>query len=90
MDARELSLLVVKARVRMNVHSLRHCARGALGGTAVVEVVFLQQISTHPFGGKMGLTQLQQEHPAQRASFPGSQRAKKPPPGCALPLLATL
>jgi hypothetical protein len=42
MDVRELSPPVAKARLRMNVHNLRHCARGALGGTAVADVVFLQ------------------------------------------------
>jgi len=41
MDVRELSPPVAYARLRMNVHNLRHCARGALGETAVVGVVFL-------------------------------------------------
>lgn len=63
MGVRELSPPAVKARLRMNVHNLRHCARGELGGTAVVDVVFLQQVSPHLFGGKMCLTQLPQEHP---------------------------
>lgn len=52
MGARELSPPVVKVRLRMNVHNLRHCARGALGGTAVVDVVFLQRISAHLYEGK--------------------------------------
>jgi len=86
MDARELSLSVVKARLRMNVHNLKHCARGALGGTAVVDVVFLQQISAHLYEGEIGLTQLRQEHPVQPASCPGSQQVKKSPRGDALPL----
>lgn len=86
MDVRELSPPVVKARLRMNVHNLRHCARGALGGTAVVDVIFLQQVSPHFFKGRMNLTQLPQEHPVQRASYPGSQRVKKSPPGYELPL----
>lgn len=86
MDVQELSPPVVKARLRMNVHNLRHCARGALGGTAVVDVVFLQQVSLNLFGGRMNLTQLLPEHPVQRASHPGSQRVKKSPPGYALPL----
>ena len=56
MDVREFSPPAVKARLRINVHSLRHCARGAPGGTAVVEVVFLQQVSLQPFRGKICLT----------------------------------
>lgn len=52
MDVREFSSPVVKARLRMNVHNLRHCARGALGGTAAVGVVFLQLMSPHLFGAK--------------------------------------
>ena len=57
MNVRELSPPVANARLRMNVHNLRHCARGALGGTAVVGVVPLQRFSSHPFGGKTSLTQ---------------------------------
>jgi len=52
MDVRELSPPVAKARLRMNVHNLRHCARGALGGTAIVGVVLLQRFSSHLFGEK--------------------------------------
>lgn len=85
MDVRDLSPPVVKARLRMNVHNLRHSARGALGGTAVVDVVFLYQVSPHLFEGGDDLTQLPQEHLVQRASHPGSQRATKSPPRYASP-----
>ena len=51
-DVRELSPPVANARLRMNVHSLRHCARGVLGGTAVMGVVLLQRFSSHQFGAK--------------------------------------
>ena len=33
----------------MNVHNLKHCARGALGAAAV-NVASLQQVSRHLFG----------------------------------------
>jgi len=86
MDVRELSPPVAKACLRMNVHNLRHCARGALGGTAVVGVVLLQWISPYLFGGKISLTQSRKEHLARQASCLGSQQVKKAPPGCGLPL----
>lgn len=56
-DVPELSPSV-KARLRMNAHNFRHCARSPLGGTAVMDVVFLQRVSPRLLGGKMSLTQL--------------------------------
>ena len=50
MDVRELSPPVANVRLRMNVHNLRHCARGVLGETVVMGVVLLQGLSSHPFG----------------------------------------
>lgn len=89
-DVRELSPPVVNTRLRMNVHNLRHWARGALGGTDVVDVVFLQQFSPHLFEGKISLTQLRQERPARQALCPGSRRAKKSLPRYAPPLSVAL
>ena len=89
-DERELSPPVAKVRLRINVHNLRHCARGAPGGTAVVGVVFLKRVSSHLFGGGMSLTQSPPEHQVQRVSRPGSQRAKKSPPRYVLPQLGVL
>lgn len=89
-DERELSPPFAKVRLRINVHNLRHCARGAPGGTAVVGVMFLQKVSSHLFGERMNLTQSPQEHQGQRVSRPGSRRAKKLPPRCAPPQLGVL
>lgn len=49
MNPRKLSPPAVKAHLIINVHNLKHCARGVLGGTAVANVVFLQQVSPHLF-----------------------------------------
>lgn len=54
MNAQELSP-PAKARLRMNAHNLRHCARGALGGIVVAVVALLQQISLRSLWGKLTL-----------------------------------
>lgn len=56
-DVRELPPSA-KARLRINVHNFRHCARSPLGGTAVMDVVFLQRVSPRLFSSRMSLTQL--------------------------------
>ena len=68
-DTRALSPPVVKVRLIMNVHNLKHCARGALGGTAVVDVVFLQRVSPRLVGGGINKPHPVTERASSSVSF---------------------